>query len=191
LTNAVWKGVILDVKAVENWKSCVVMKYDICGNQKKQRQVKLKSVAIGVCKKLSLLNEELGNEERRIEAATNWSQLSNLHLPLSLTRHCIESFDNLEIVSEGLQHLTSLQHLTIHRCPKIKDLPETLLPSLLSLEIWGCPNLKELPVTLLHSLLSLDIRKFPDLKERCSRGGPYWPQISHIPCINIDYKSQT
>nr|GFD34898.1 hypothetical protein [Tanacetum cinerariifolium] len=39
LPNEVWKGVILDLKAVENWKSCVVMKYDICGNQKKQRQV--------------------------------------------------------------------------------------------------------------------------------------------------------
>nr|GEW51076.1 NBS-LRR resistance-like protein [Tanacetum cinerariifolium] len=125
------------------------------------------------------------------EATTNWSQLSHLHLPSSLTRLCIESFDNLETVSEGLQHLTSLQHLTIHRCPKIKDLPETLLPSLLSLEIWGCPNLKELPVTLLHLLLSLEISKCPDLKERCSRGGPYWPQISRIPCISIDYESQT
>ncbi|PWA70393.1 NB-ARC domains-containing protein [Artemisia annua] len=136
----------------------------------------------------SLVNLTLDGET---EEATNWSQLSHLHLPSSLTRLWIRSFDNMETVSEGLQHLTSLQHLWISGCPKIKDLPETLLPSLLSLEIWGCPNLKELPVTLLHSLLRLEISNCPDLAERCSRGGSYWPQISHIPCIKINGKSQT
>ncbi|PWA44735.1 NBS-LRR protein [Artemisia annua] len=96
---------------------------------------------------------------KEIDTATNWS-----HLPSSLTRLCIDRFENLERVSEGLQHLTSLQHLQIYRCPKVKDLPETLLPSLLSLMIWECP----------------------DLKERCKRGGSYWPQISHILQIEID-----
>nr|GEX72547.1 hypothetical protein [Tanacetum cinerariifolium] len=71
-----------------------------------------------------------------------------MNFPTSL----IWSFDNLE---KGLQHLTSLQHLTIINCPKVKDLPETLLPSPLSLYIFGCPV----------------------LKERCSkRGGSYCPQ---------------
>ncbi|GKA64674.1 NBS-LRR resistance-like protein [Tanacetum coccineum] len=97
------------------------------------------------------------------EAATNWSQMSHLYLPSSLTRLQICRFEKLETVSEGLQHLTSLQHLDIKWCPKMKVLPETLLPSLLSLFILACPI----------------------LKERCSRGGPYWPQISHIPQIII------
>ncbi|KAJ0499725.1 putative virus X resistance protein-like, coiled-coil [Helianthus annuus] len=94
----------------------------------------------------------------------NFSQLSHL-FPSSLTSLAIIEFDKLESLSTGLQHLTSLQHLTIHRCPKVKDLPETLLPSLLSLMIDECPK----------------------LKERCSgRGSHYWPRISHIPCIFMD-----
>ncbi|PWA59794.1 NBS-LRR resistance-like protein [Artemisia annua] len=124
-------------------------------------------------------------------AEYNWSQLSHLHLPSSLTQLRIWKFKNLESVSEGLQHLTSLQHLSIIHCPKVKDLPETLLPSLLSLEIRECRSLKELPVKLLHSLLSWDISGCPDLKERCRKGGSYWTEISHIPCIKIDYESQT
>ncbi|KAJ0851568.1 putative virus X resistance protein-like, coiled-coil [Helianthus annuus] len=97
----------------------------------------------------------------------NFSQLSHL-FPSSLTSLAIIEFDKLESLSTGLQHLTSLQHLTIHRCPKVKDLPETLLPSLLSLMIDECPK----------------------LKERCSgRGSHYWPRISHIPCIFMDGRS--
>ncbi|KAJ0717428.1 putative P-loop containing nucleoside triphosphate hydrolase, leucine-rich repeat domain superfamily [Helianthus annuus] len=94
----------------------------------------------------------------------NFSQLSHL-FPSSLTKLDIYHFGNLESISMRLQHLTSLQHLKIRRCPKVNDLPETLLPSLLSLRIVGCPK----------------------LKERCEgRGSHYWPRISHIPCIFMD-----
>nr|KAJ0217785.1 hypothetical protein LSAT_V11C300148830 [Lactuca sativa] len=96
--------------------------------------------------------------------AKNFDQLSHI-LPSSLTSLRIQNFRKLELVSTGLQHLTSLQRLFIFTCPKTKDLPEKLLPSLLILWIFGCRN----------------------LKERISRGGSYWPHISLIPCFNIHY----
>ncbi|KAJ0478591.1 putative P-loop containing nucleoside triphosphate hydrolase, leucine-rich repeat domain superfamily [Helianthus annuus] len=91
------------------------------------------------------------------------SQLSHL-LPPSLTTLRIYHFMKLKSVSVGLQHLTSLQHLFLGYCPKIKYLPDNLLPSLLSLNIDECPK----------------------LEGRCSRRGSYWSRISHIPRITIN-----
>ncbi|KAF5776028.1 putative virus X resistance protein-like, coiled-coil [Helianthus annuus] len=94
----------------------------------------------------------------------NFRQLSHI-FPSSLTHLWIERFGKLESLSMGLQHLTSLQHLTIEQCPKLKHLPKQLLPSLLSLKIEECS----------------------DLRKRCEgRGSHYYPLISHIPKIEID-----
>ncbi|KAJ0713863.1 putative virus X resistance protein-like, coiled-coil [Helianthus annuus] len=93
----------------------------------------------------------------------NFRQLSHI-FPSSLTRLWIHNFEKLESLSMGLQHLTSLQHLNIEICPKMKHLPKHLLPSLLSLTIY----------------------KSPYLRKRCEgRGSHYYPLISHIPCIRI------
>ncbi|KAL9996743.1 putative virus X resistance protein-like, coiled-coil [Helianthus debilis subsp. tardiflorus] len=104
-----------------------------------------------------------GGEDGVIISCSEFSHL----LPSSLTSLKITRFEKLESVSMGLQHLTSLKHLFFYNCPKMMDLPEMLLPSLLSLYILGdCPN----------------------LKERCSKKGSYWPLISHIPCLDIQYE---
>ncbi|KAL7611109.1 hypothetical protein Lser_V15G13830 [Lactuca serriola] len=96
------------------------------------------------------------------EDVSSFSQISHL-LPSSLTTLDIYRFEKLESISMELQHLTSLQHLSISMCPKTINLPEMLLPSLLSLFIHACPN----------------------LEERCSKRGSYWPLISHIPLVHI------
>ena len=67
--------------------------------------------------------------------------------------------------------------------PKIK-----IMPRLHSLRIWNCYSLKSLPDYLLRNtpLKELNIRRCPILEQRCERGrGDYWPNISHIPNIEI------
>nr|GEV66496.1 NB-ARC domains-containing protein [Tanacetum cinerariifolium] len=111
----------------------------------------------------SLVHLRLIGRSAEEDDVSSGSQLSHM-LPSSLTELELWNFGKLESVSIGLQHLTSLQHLEIRNCPKIQDLPETLLPSLLTLNIWECPD---------------------NLKETISRRGPYWPIVSSIPCMSI------
>ncbi|PWA55011.1 NB-ARC domains-containing protein [Artemisia annua] len=102
-----------------------------------------------------------GSKEDDVSSCT---QLSHL-LPSSLTSLHVQNFEKLESLSAGLQHLTSLRHLSIDNVTNMKkDMQEILFPS----------------------LSSLIIRGFPNLKERCSRRGCYWPFISHIPNVKID-----
>ncbi|KAK1407026.1 hypothetical protein QVD17_38636 [Tagetes erecta] len=113
-------------------------------------------------------------------------------LPSSLTSLSIHESTKLESVSMELQHLTSLKELFFLGCRNLKKVScSQQIPSLQHLYFYYCPKMMELPEMLLPSLLSLSIwgNCTKEVKERCSSskgGGCYWPLISHIPHIDID-----
>ncbi|CAI9102976.1 OLC1v1001380C2 [Oldenlandia corymbosa var. corymbosa] len=86
--------------------------------------------------------------------------------PSSITRFSIARFKNLKSLSKCLDRLTSLQHLSLMTCPKLKTLPnENILNGLWRLEISNCKK----------------------LKDQCMKdGGDYWSKIANIPCVEID-----
>nr|XP_009786855.1 PREDICTED: putative disease resistance RPP13-like protein 1 isoform X2 [Nicotiana sylvestris] len=133
-------------------------------------------------------------------------------LPSSLSVLILDDHDELHsLPTEGLRRLTSLQRLEIISCDQFKSIPESALPSSLSeLTIWHCPNLQSLQVKRKPSSLSkLDILYCPKLQNLPVKGmpssiseldisecpllepllefekGDYWPNISHIPTIEI------
>ncbi|TYG70642.1 hypothetical protein ES288_D05G329700v1 [Gossypium darwinii] len=88
-------------------------------------------------------------------------------LPSSLLSLWIRFLPNLKSLEyKGFQHLTSLCHLYIAGCPNLQSMPPNMLPP---------------------SLSCLSIEKCPLLKEHCEKDkGKDWPNISHIPVIEID-----
>ncbi|XWS50285.1 hypothetical protein CRYUN_Cryun12cG0075200 [Craigia yunnanensis] len=88
--------------------------------------------------------------------------------------------DDLEGLSNeqgGLEHLASLQHLTISHCPKLIALLDeeiTLLPELKLLDLCYCNNLIKLPCELqkVKSLRELRIEWCPKLKQFPEQGLP-------------------
>ncbi|KAH0747623.1 hypothetical protein KY285_009280 [Solanum tuberosum] len=130
-----------------------------------------------------------------IQTLTIWNlkTLSSQHLKslTSLQHLRIANLPQIQSMLEQGQfsHLTSLQSLHIMNFHNLQSLSESALPSSLSeLEISHCPNLQSLPVKGMPSSLSkLHICKCPLLSPLLEFDkGEYWPEIAHIPTIQID-----
>ncbi|KAJ9558507.1 hypothetical protein OSB04_013121 [Centaurea solstitialis] len=93
----------------------------------------LRRLEIGCLKNPIAKEEEDGTSSSSSSAAA-------FILPPSLLYLELYNFEKVESVSEGLQHLTRLEQLSIWNCKKVRDLPETLLPSLSSLTVRYCSN---------------------------------------------------
>ncbi|XP_057980717.1 LOW QUALITY PROTEIN: putative disease resistance protein At3g14460 [Malania oleifera] len=91
-------------------------------------------------------------------------------LPATLSTLKISRVLNLKMLDvKGLQRLTSLEELEIRDCPKLQCIPYEGLPTSLSvLLIWRCPLL---------------------MKQSGRDEGKDWPNIAHIPFVNIDGKT--
>ncbi|XP_077217065.1 putative disease resistance protein RGA3 [Tasmannia lanceolata] len=123
---------------------------------------------------LSVDNVEIFSNNLTSLQELNFCQCSQLEfspsmlLPPTLKTLGIYSCDNLKSLPKGmLKNLTSLKNLTIGACPQLLSLPEDGLPTTLQrLQIDGCP----------------------EVEKQCQKdGGQYWPNISHIPIIWINY----
>ncbi|KAJ8774933.1 hypothetical protein K2173_019937 [Erythroxylum novogranatense] len=98
-------------------------------------------------------------------------------LPPTLTSLKIRSFPNLKSLEyKGIQHLTSLQCLSIISCPKLQLLPEEGLPSSLTcLRVSFLDNLESLvnsKIQQLSNLKKLSIKDCPKLKSVPEEGLP-------------------
>ncbi|KAL3354843.1 hypothetical protein AABB24_019102 [Solanum stoloniferum] len=126
-----------------------------------------------------------------IEDFPNLQLFSESALPSSLSKLIIIHCPNLQSLPESAL-LSSLSQLIIKNCHNLQSLSESALPSSLSeLVISDCPNLQSLPLKGMPSSLSnLSIRKCPLLTPLVEFDkGEYWPNIAHIPIIDIDWDS--
>ncbi|XP_061354139.1 putative disease resistance protein At3g14460 isoform X2 [Gastrolobium bilobum] len=136
----------------------------------------LTSLHISKCEKLLSCISSMGMHQGLTflwissrESAKSFPKEGSLPQLPSLTTLTLWDFENMETLNcKELLHLTSLQTLEIGQCPKLENMAgERLPPSLIKLEIEGCPL----------------------LEERCNTKHPLiWPKISHIPCIQVNYK---
>ena len=79
----------------------------------------------------------------------------------------------------------SLSSLSISHMESLAFLNLQSLICLKELSFRGCPKLRYLGLPA--TVVSLQIKDCPMLKERCLKEkGEYWPNIAHIPCIQID-----
>lgn len=86
-------------------------------------------------------------------------------LPPNLRGLHIGGLPNLVSLSKGLEMLTSLCHLRVENCPKLRTLPAQ---------------------DLLDKLWSLTIKNCPHLEKKCLKNkGEYFSMIRDIPCVKL------
>ncbi|XP_022770119.1 putative disease resistance RPP13-like protein 1 isoform X2 [Durio zibethinus] len=88
-------------------------------------------------------------------------------IPQTLLHLRVQSLPNLISLSKGLQDLVFLEALDVWDCPKLQYLPNDGLPVMLGV---------------------LEIRNCPLLEKQClDEKGAYWPILSHLPRVRINY----
>ena len=139
----------------------------------------LKQLSITDCKSLQISSSLVQHPANVI-----WKESPSLPILI------LNAILKLEYLPNGMQHVTTLQHIHISSCLNLITLPEWIgdFTSLSDLMIRGCPKLISLSERIHHlpSLQFLDIRDCPKLKERYKKGkGEDWPKTSHIPFVRI------
>ncbi|XP_065621610.1 putative disease resistance protein RGA4 [Quercus suber] len=137
--------------------------------------ISLEYLDIFSCKELNLGSDVDGME---------WRHLNRL------TRLYFSGLPKLNSLPVGLQHVTTLETLSIRNCENLKTLPRWIgnLISLKWFTIDNCLNLKSPPDEMrdLSSLQMLRIINCPELQRRCEKEtGQDWGKIAHITTVDI------
>ncbi|KAL8504195.1 hypothetical protein ACS0TY_022797 [Phlomoides rotata] len=114
-------------------------------------------------------------------------EIKNLH---RLQRLSIIYAHNLVSLPQVLQHIPSLQYLSLEGLLPLTSLPDWLPTSLTQLLIINCPAIPSLPSSIqgMSNLKLLGIWECPQLKSRCEEpNGEDWHKISHIPHLIFKY----
>ncbi|WCJ30237.1 disease resistance protein (TIR-NBS-LRR class) family [Euphorbia peplus] len=132
----------------------------------------LTSIRINNCKNLPNLSEWGLHKFLSLKDLTISGVCQNLLsfgreclLPAGLTHLHIAKLPNLESLSAGIQHLSSLEVLEITDCPKLYSLPKQGFPS---------------------TLCVLEITSCPVLKTKVLKKGKYAAILANVPCVEID-----
>ncbi|KAL8504073.1 hypothetical protein ACS0TY_022706 [Phlomoides rotata] len=112
-------------------------------------------------------------------------EIKNLH---RLQHLKIAHADDLVSLPQALQHIPSLQSLSLHGLRQLTSLPDWLPTSLTQLDINDCQAIPSLSSSIqgMANLQLLSIQFCPQLKSRCEEpNGEDWHKISHIPRLDI------
>ncbi|XP_024028646.1 putative disease resistance protein RGA3 [Morus notabilis] len=102
----------------------------------------------------------------------------------------VSASHKLATFPEALQHLPSLEFMSVSYFQELRSLPDWLgnLTFLQELELIGCPDFAYIPASIqnLTNLKKLTIESCPELEERCDREvGEDWHKISHVPDVYV------
>ncbi|KAL3642178.1 hypothetical protein CASFOL_012993 [Castilleja foliolosa] len=174
------------------------------------KMTRLRKLTIFEVPKFSIvntLNASLSLREMQLSPSTSWSNVSYNETVGAMLLQCISlrhlelyGMEDWECLPDQLQHLTSLEILTL-RYFGMEALPDWFgnLQSLKELHLLDCKKLRHLPskqaMQRLSKLTYLDIYTCPLLlKEKRSNDNEVpqivdseWPKISHIPEVEVDW----
>ncbi|XP_027181808.1 putative disease resistance protein RGA1 [Coffea eugenioides] len=152
----------------------------------------LKELTIEECPKLESLPEEglrglASLQELHLFDCFNLVSLSMGTKALKSLTHLRIFGSNATALPEEVKHFPALQELELESFSNLTSLPDWFgdhLTSLRHLTLWSCPKLKTLPssIQMMTTLQSLTIRHCDLLGPRCERGGEEW----HIPYLKIE-----
>lgn len=151
-------------------QECPRLKLKPCPPTVRECSIIWSDQVISSLEKVDKTSHHCSSPSRAIKLTINGESCQSIRLfhHFPALRELTISGKHLRSVPKSLQHLTSLESLTLRWCEGLSELPEWLgdLSSLKSLVISRCNGIKSLPACI-QQLTKLEIRYNLKLKEWC------------------------